>query len=103
MRVDWHPEAEDELWAAASALGVDSRGLSDALLDMVDTQIAQIRRFPYISARVRLPRLSADVRQCVLRRYNYLLIYRVRDQGIQIIALAHMRRRPGYWRGRLDG
>ncbi len=35
-----------------------------------------------------------------LRRYPYTLIYRVRGNDVQVIAVAHAHRAPGYWRGR---
>lgn len=34
--------------------------------------------------------------------YPYLLVYRVRDNLLQIIAVAHTSRRPSYWRDRLQ-
>jgi toxin ParE1/3/4 len=33
--------------------------------------------------------------------YPFSLVYRVRDSEIQVIAVAHGRRHPGYWRSRL--
>jgi hypothetical protein len=34
-------------------------------------------------------------------RYPISLVYRVRDSEIQVIAVAHGRRHPEYWRSRL--
>jgi hypothetical protein len=40
--------------------------------------------------------------QCArLRRFPFLIVYRETPHAIQVIALAHVRRRPGYWRRRL--
>ncbi|OFZ71089.1 MAG: addiction module toxin RelE [Betaproteobacteria bacterium RBG_16_58_11] len=36
-------------------------------------------------------------RRCTLRRFPYSLIYQIRSEEIRIIAVAHHRRRPGYW------
>lgn len=102
MRVDFHPEALEELISAAEWLDGEGEGMGDALLSVVDEVIARIRRFPYIGKQVPLRGLPAEVRQCVLRRYNYLLIYRIKGADTQIVALAHMRRRPGYWRRRVE-
>jgi plasmid stabilization system protein ParE len=35
-----------------------------------------------------------------MRRFPYSLVYRDADDGVRIAAIAHQRRRPGYWRGR---
>ncbi|MBI4996895.1 MAG: type II toxin-antitoxin system RelE/ParE family toxin [Rhodocyclales bacterium] len=36
-------------------------------------------------------------RRYVLRRFPYSIIYRATANEIQIVAVAHHRRRPGYW------
>ncbi len=36
-------------------------------------------------------------RYYVLERYPYLLIYRIMEDTVQVIAVAHARRKPGYW------
>lgn len=36
----------------------------------------------------------------ILRHYPYLLVYRVEDDGVLVVAVAHTRRRPGYWKRR---
>ena len=40
------------------------------------------------------------VRRALLRRFPYVVIYLPRDP-IEIVAIAHGRRRPGYWCDRL--
>jgi plasmid stabilization system protein ParE len=41
-------------------------------------------------------------RRFLLRRFPFLLIYRERAGGnLQIVAVAHTSRRPGYWRERI--
>jgi plasmid stabilization system protein ParE len=41
-------------------------------------------------------------RRIVLRRFPYLVVFRETASGIEIIAVVHGRRRPGYWRNRLE-
>jgi toxin ParE1/3/4 len=40
------------------------------------------------------------VRRLPLRRFPYSIVYRVKADEIQIFAVAHQRRKPGYWRER---
>jgi toxin ParE1/3/4 len=41
-------------------------------------------------------------RRAVLSRFPYLVIFRETLTGIEIIAVAHGRRRPFYWRDRVE-
>lgn len=40
------------------------------------------------------------VRRLPLRRFPYKLVYQIQPQELRVIALAHQRRRPGYWKNR---
>jgi hypothetical protein len=37
----------------------------------------------------------------VLHRFPYLVVFREQTSGVEIIAIAHGHRRPGYWRNRV--
>jgi toxin ParE1/3/4 len=37
-----------------------------------------------------------------LKRFPYLIVFRASEEFIRIIAIAHSRRRPGYWKSRLS-
>ncbi len=39
-------------------------------------------------------------RRYLLRRFPYSIIYQVSAEELRVIAVAHQRRRPGYWAGR---
>lgn len=41
-----------------------------------------------------------STRRYVLRRFPFFVVYRERDDAIEILAVAHGRRRPGYWNTR---
>lgn len=45
--------------------------------------------------------LSERVRKFPLRTFRYNLIYVIDELEIVVVAVAHHRRRPGYWHGRL--
>jgi plasmid stabilization system protein ParE len=42
----------------------------------------------------------ANCQYCKLHRYPYCVIYRRVEGGIEVVAVAHAKRRPGYWRRR---
>ena len=101
MQVELHPEASLELHAAHAWLENEGQGLGDALADSVAETIQRIRRFPYLGPAVGISGVSAEIRQVLIPRFQYLVVYRVGPDLLQVVAIAHTRRRPGYWRDRL--
>ena len=47
------------------------------------------------------PQYLAGTRRYVFPTYPYSLVYFVEDDVIKVVAIAHDKRRPGYWRKRL--
>ena len=43
-----------------------------------------------------------SMRSYMLKTYPYLVLYRERDEDVEVIAVAHVRRRRGYWKDRLE-
>ncbi len=41
-------------------------------------------------------------RRCLMKRFPYVVVYRIAADRIEILAVAHGRRKPGCWKGRLD-
>ncbi len=41
-------------------------------------------------------------RRYMMKRYPFVLVYRVATERIEIVAVAHAKRNPGYWKERLD-
>jgi plasmid stabilization system protein ParE len=54
-----------------------------------------------IEAPGRWPAGERATRKFVLRRFPFAVIYRETEKAVQVIAVAHGHRRPGYWKGRL--
>lgn len=77
----------------------ESTGLGDRLWQDIQTAVALISEYPSIGESVR--RTRGFVRRVPLRDFPFFLIYRRRDDYLQIVALAHTSRKPNYWRSRL--
>lgn len=43
---------------------------------------------------------SPAIRRLRMRRFPYGIFYDVQGTTLRVLAIAHERRRPGYWRGR---
>jgi hypothetical protein len=44
--------------------------------------------------------LWGDFRRSLVRRFPFAVIYRAKDETVYVVAVAHQRRRPNYWRSR---
>ena len=96
------PEAGAELFAAAEHFELIEPGLGRALLDAVAEAISSIEEYPDgwppVAGWVREP----VVRSKATRRFHYRVFYFVREGEPVILAYAHERQRPGYWRHRVN-
>ncbi len=97
MTFSFHPEAENEFVAAQNFYDDREFGLGRAFLDEVYETIDRILQFPNS-----WPRSSHRTRRCLCNRFPYSVIYRHQDDEVTIYAVAHQKRRPGYWRDRLE-
>ncbi|MFA4966274.1 MAG: type II toxin-antitoxin system RelE/ParE family toxin [Thermoleophilia bacterium] len=94
-RVRFDAAAEVELNEAADYYDLESPGLGSVFLDEVERAMAQVTAFPDAATPV-----HAGVRQRLLTKFPYTLLYSLRGDEIRILAVAHQKRRPFYWRGR---
>jgi hypothetical protein len=42
-----------------------------------------------------------EIRRALLSRFPYAFIFLDTQSGVQVIAIAHTKRRPGYWLNRI--
>lgn len=97
-RVEFHPQAEAEFDAEFDRLrGIDPDIASDFEAE-VRAGIRLVREHPPSGPAVGR---SRNLRQKVLRRFRFTLIYSTEPDLIRVVALAHQSRRPGYWRHRV--
>lgn len=95
--VEFSPPARAELEAAADYNERTYAGRGFRLYGAVERAVAFIAQFP--DAAPLYPNLPSElgVRRCVVRGFPFVIIYRDLGTVIRIDAVAHTRRRPGYW------
>ena len=93
---EFHPEADDEMRAAARYYEERQLGLGDEFLNEVERSVTFAAERPEAGTP-----LEEDLRWVLTRRFRYAVIYREFERGIEVLAVAHLRRRPGYWRSRV--
>ena len=96
MKLRFSTAARREVNEAAIWLEMQERGLGERFLQ----EVAQARQQILANPDAWHP-LGALLRRCHLKRFRYGLIYRVRVDVVEVIAVAHDRQRPEYWRNRL--
>lgn len=93
--VELHPEALGDARSAYDWYFERNPSAAAAFLAEIDRAVEEITEAPE-----RWPRFLFGTRRFVLRRYPFSVVYRVSGGTIQVVAFAHGRRRPGYWRTR---
>lgn len=89
------PQARDELRESQAYYDRARSGLGSEFLAEVERIVNMLRERPRLGAPG-----PASTRRFSLRRFPYSVIYRVESDELLIVAVAHHRRRPGYWRSR---
>jgi len=93
-----HPEAQHEAEAAIEWYGQRSPHSAGRLVTELRSALERIQQAPK-----QFPKPPFDTRRMVLGRFPYVIVFRETKTEIEIVAVAHGRRRPGYWRERLSG
>lgn len=92
MNVDFEEHAREELRDAVAYYEAIDPELGSKFSAAVENAISLVRQFPNA-----WPPLSATTRRCRTKQFPYGIIYRIRDNEIQILAIAHFSREPNYW------
>jgi toxin ParE1/3/4 len=90
------PQAEQEMLEAARFYESQTAGLGVDYLSEVERAVRTIAESPTI-----WPVIEGELRRRLIRRFPFGILYRIEPEEIVIIAVAHLRRRPWYWRKRI--
>ena len=91
-----HDEAKAEVVEAAAYLESQRRGYGDRFIAAFESA----RQFVVDHPRSGRPE-RFGLRVWPVQRFSYSIVYALEGDEVFIIAVAHHRRRPGYWRSRL--
>jgi len=90
-----HTEAEEEIFQAlawyAERSAVAARAFVQELSSMVRLAVQSPESWP---------RGYGKTRHIVFPRFPFDLVFRMKGETIEIVAVAHQRRRPSYWKDR---
>ena len=98
--VFFEPEASAEFQEAALWYEAQRPGLGLAFLAAVDRTVEHLSAWPETGTVVPGVSGTLSVRTLTVSRFPYYLAYVVAGDTIRVLAVAHERRRPGYWKPR---
>ena len=93
-------EAEEEITAAVTWYEEQEPGLGAAFVAELDELLDGLSRRELRGVGVPGVRHDLSVRRLLMRRFPYALVCMELPAEVHVIALAHHKRRPGYWRHR---
>jgi toxin ParE1/3/4 len=92
MQVDFHPAALREVESAQAWYEARSLLAASAFLRELSIAVQRIQQAPY-----RYPVADGGTRRILLDRFPFTIYYREKADTLNIVAVAHQKRRPGYW------
>ena len=95
LSVVFHPAAVEEAQAARQWYATRSQSAANSFLAELDRGIEAVSLAPE-----RWPLFVHGTRRYLFHRFPFQLVCRVVNDCVQVVALAHGRRRPGYWKPR---
>jgi hypothetical protein len=87
--------AEREFVEAVDRYNAERAGLGFEFAEEVKVALARIQSFPDA-----WPLFSNRSRRCIVSRFPYGILYQIRPDCIQVLAIMHLKRDPSAWRQR---
>jgi plasmid stabilization system protein ParE len=95
-QLEIHPSALAELKSALSWYLERNQTAADKFAAELDRAMDLLTATPQ-----RWPAGEHGSRKFILRRFPFAIVYREKEAAVQVLAIAHGHRRPGYWKDRL--
>lgn len=94
--VAFDPDARAEFLAAVEYYEECRTGLGRRFREAVEKEVDSIDAMPF-----RFRVLRTPFRRCLVPKFPYSIIFAIESDFILIIAVAHAKRKPGYWHDRI--
>ena len=95
MDLRFHPAALAELRKSADFYKIRSPQAAQRFAMAIDEAIRAVDADPNLCARV-----GSRERACRVKKFPFQIIFRVSGDVLYVVAVAHAKRRPGYWNRR---
>jgi plasmid stabilization system protein ParE len=96
VRVVLHPEAEAEILGAQRYYSEIRPALGRRFYDELSALLLRVAERP-----LAFKQFAPPARRAFAPHFPYAVVYVPRAEAVWIIAVMHVRRKPGYWKSRL--
>lgn len=90
-----HPKATEEIAKAITWYGARSDEAAAGFIETVESAVSTVLPDPN-----RFASYIYGTRSLRLKRYPFLVVFRTSETTVDVLAVAHTSRRPGYWKDR---
>ncbi len=95
MRIIIHNEAQAEL----QSIYIYYKSISILIANKFKEEVKS--KYQFITENPKIyPTISQDIRKCNLDNYPYSILYSENGNNIKVLAFAHFKRKPNYWKNR---
>jgi len=93
--LSFHPEAIREAAESAQFYEERQKGLGARFIKSLSDTLSRIEADHFL-----YPIICENIRRCPMSHFPYGIIYREKEDSIEIISVMHSKRKPGYWKSR---
>jgi toxin ParE1/3/4 len=90
-------EAREELLFEIRYYNSERPGLGARFAQAIEEAVARALSFPMTGSRA-----TKNTKRIFVHDFPFAVVYRTDSEGIVVFAIAHHRRRPDYWRSRVQ-
>ena len=101
MRLEIHDEAAGEIQRHHEWYERRDPRVAARLADLFEATAVQVAINPLQFSLMEMPGNPGNIRRARLKGFPLYILYRVKEDEVQIIAVPHTSQRPEYWRSRL--
>jgi len=93
--LSFHPEAIREAIEAAEFYEERQKHLGERFVKSLIDALSRIEADCLL-----YPKIYGNIRRCGVSHFPYGIIYREKEESVEIISVMHFKRKPGYWKSR---
>jgi toxin ParE1/3/4 len=92
MTVKLHPDALEELNETVLYYERKASGLGSSFIMDFEEAVDRLILLPEAGSEI-----ASGIRQVIFEKFEHSIIYFEYEGGLEILAIAHMKRKPNYW------
>jgi plasmid stabilization system protein ParE len=95
LPIDFLPGSHEDFAQSFNWYASKSLGAAERFMIAINSALTEIASEPE-----RFAKIDSRHRERLVRKFPFRIVYRILDNSILIVAVAHAKRRPDYWKSR---